>query len=132
MFIDHQIGYLDIVKLCDACCEAHMNELVATPDLDQIVHYDQWVSVGVSMCGGGSRASYAVRLFTPASRQAGHVCRPQSLLCSCGDIPHLSAAAAAAVCCYCPAVQARRWVKEHVESGKYKPRLVMPLAAAAV
>lgn len=30
------------------------------------------------------------------------------------------------------AVQARRWVKEAVESGKYKPRLVMPVAAAAV
>jgi len=44
MFIDHQIGYLDIVKLCDACCEAHMADLVATPNLEEIVHYDQWVS----------------------------------------------------------------------------------------
>jgi 1-deoxy-D-xylulose-5-phosphate reductoisomerase len=69
MFIDHQVGYLDIVKLCDACCEAHVAELVATPGLEEIVHYDQW---------------------------------------------------------------ARRWVKEAVESGKYKPKLVMAAAAAAV
>lgn len=45
MFIDHQIGYLDIVKLCDACCEAHVGELVNAPNLEEIVHYDQWVSV---------------------------------------------------------------------------------------
>jgi hypothetical protein len=40
----------------------------------------------------------------------------------------------AVLCCavLCCAVQARRWVKEAVESGKYKPRLVMPVAAAAV
>lgn len=44
MFIDHQISYLDIVKLCDACCEAHMADIVATPNLEEIVHYDQWVS----------------------------------------------------------------------------------------
>jgi 1-deoxy-D-xylulose-5-phosphate reductoisomerase len=44
MFIDHQVGYLDIVKLCDACCEAHMADIVATPNLEEIVHYDQWVS----------------------------------------------------------------------------------------
>jgi hypothetical protein len=53
----------------------------------------------------------------------------------CGPPPCLGnaltavAAMAAVLCC---AVQARRWVKEAVESGKYKPRLVMPVAAAAV
>ena len=51
MFIDHQVGYLDIVKLCDACCEAHVAELVATPGLEEIVHYDQWVRVCVCVCG---------------------------------------------------------------------------------
>lgn len=29
-------------------------------------------------------------------------------------------------------LQARRWVKETVEGGKYKPRMVMAAAAAAV
>lgn len=68
MFIDHQVGYLDIMKLNAACCEAHQQELILTPNLEDIVHYDQW---------------------------------------------------------------ARRWVKEAVESGRYKPRVVMQVAAAA-
>eukprot|EP00775_Hariotina_reticulata_P009654 gene9654-9814_t len=42
MFIDHQIGYLDIMKLNAACCEAHQQELILTPNLEEIVHYDQW------------------------------------------------------------------------------------------
>ena len=54
--------------------------------------------------------------------------------------PSVAAIVAAAVLCcavlccavLCCVVQARRWVKEAVESGKYKPRLVMPVAAAAV
>lgn len=66
MFIDHQIGYLDIMKLNEACCNAHQAELIASPSLEEIVHYDQW---------------------------------------------------------------ARRWVKEHVESGKYKPKVVLQAAA---
>jgi 1-deoxy-D-xylulose-5-phosphate reductoisomerase len=68
MFIDHQIGYLDIMKLNEACCEAHQKELIAMPNLEEIVHYDQW---------------------------------------------------------------ARRWVKEAVESGKYKPRVAVQAATAA-
>jgi 1-deoxy-D-xylulose-5-phosphate reductoisomerase len=66
MFIDHQVGYLDIIKLNAACCEAHKSDLVAMPDLDEIVHYDQW---------------------------------------------------------------ARRWVKEQVESGAFKPKVVLSMAA---
>lgn len=42
MFIDHQIGYLDIIKVNSACCEAHKAELILTPNLEEIVHYDQW------------------------------------------------------------------------------------------
>lgn len=42
MFIDERIGYLDIMRLNEACCEAHQRELVATPTLDEIVHYDAW------------------------------------------------------------------------------------------
>lgn len=68
MFIDHQVGYLDIMKLNEACCEAHQKELVALPNLEEIVHYDQW---------------------------------------------------------------ARRWVKEAVEGGKFKPRVAVQAATAA-
>lgn len=42
MFIDEKVGYLDIIKLNEACCEAHKSELVAYPSLEEIVHYDQW------------------------------------------------------------------------------------------
>ena len=42
MFIDEKISYLDIVRLNEACCEAHTNELVAAPSLEEIVHYDDW------------------------------------------------------------------------------------------
>eukprot|EP00198_Chlamydomonas_reinhardtii_P004622 XP_001693958.1 1-deoxy-D-xylulose 5-phosphate reductoisomerase [Chlamydomonas reinhardtii] len=42
MFIDEKIHYLDIMKLNEACCEAHKADLVASPDLDTIVHYDAW------------------------------------------------------------------------------------------
>ncbi|KAG1653366.1 hypothetical protein FOA52_002023 [Chlamydomonas sp. UWO 241] len=42
MFIEERISYLDIMKLNEACCEAHMVELIAIPTLEEIVHYDQW------------------------------------------------------------------------------------------
>eukprot|EP00798_Chlamydomonas_sp_ICE-L_P022121 gene22121-29181_t len=42
MFIDEKIHYLDIIKLNEACCEAHKNELLASPSLEEIVNYDQW------------------------------------------------------------------------------------------
>ena len=42
MFIDEKISYLDIMKLNEACCEAHKKDLIALPNLDEIVHYDQW------------------------------------------------------------------------------------------
>ncbi len=42
MFIDERISYLDIMKLNEACCEAHKKDLVSRPSLEEIVHYDQW------------------------------------------------------------------------------------------
>mmetsp|Transcript_7769 Transcript_7769/g.19275 ORF Transcript_7769/g.19275 Transcript_7769/m.19275 type:complete len:453 (-) Transcript_7769:278-1636(-) len=42
MFIDEKVHYLDIHRLNEACCEAHKNDWVGTPDLEQIVHYDAW------------------------------------------------------------------------------------------
>ena len=42
MFLDEKIGYMDIVKTVERCCDAHTQELLQKPSLDEIVHYDQW------------------------------------------------------------------------------------------
>nr|QBZ39495.1 1-deoxy-D-xylulose 5-phosphate reductoisomerase [Santalum album]QBZ39497.1 1-deoxy-D-xylulose 5-phosphate reductoisomerase precursor [Santalum album] len=42
MFIDEKIGYLDIFKIVELTCEKHRAELVTTPSLEEIVHYDLW------------------------------------------------------------------------------------------
>lgn len=42
LFIEERIGYLDITRVVEECCEAHRAELVAAPSLEEIVHYDQW------------------------------------------------------------------------------------------
>lgn len=42
MFLAEKIGYLDIMKEVEAACEAHQQDLVASPSLEEIVHYDQW------------------------------------------------------------------------------------------
>ncbi|KAK9669443.1 hypothetical protein RND81_13G130500 [Saponaria officinalis] len=42
MFIDEKISYLDIFKIVELTCDKHRNELVQSPSLDEIVHYDLW------------------------------------------------------------------------------------------
>ncbi|CAL9115711.1 unnamed protein product [Musa acuminata var. zebrina] len=42
MFIDEKISYLDIFKVVERTCDAHRNDLVANPSLEEIVHYDLW------------------------------------------------------------------------------------------
>ncbi|CAA6665566.1 unnamed protein product [Spirodela intermedia] len=42
MFIDEKISYLDIFKVVEKTCDAHRNDLVAEPSLEEIVHYDLW------------------------------------------------------------------------------------------
>ena len=42
MFLNEEIGYLDICKVIEACCDKHQQELVIKPSLDEIVHYDNW------------------------------------------------------------------------------------------
>ena len=42
MFLDEKIGYMDIVKTVEKCCETHQQELLQKPSLEEIVHYDQW------------------------------------------------------------------------------------------
>ena len=42
MFLDKKMGYFDIYKVIELAMEAHKNELVLDPSLDDIVHYDLW------------------------------------------------------------------------------------------
>ncbi|KAJ0048358.1 hypothetical protein Pint_15439 [Pistacia integerrima] len=42
MFIDERIGYLDIFKIVELTCEKHWEEMVASPSLEEIIHYDLW------------------------------------------------------------------------------------------
>lgn len=42
LFLEEKIGYLDIMKVVEGCCEAHRNEFVEAPSLEEIVEYDQW------------------------------------------------------------------------------------------
>ncbi|XP_061354095.1 1-deoxy-D-xylulose 5-phosphate reductoisomerase, chloroplastic [Gastrolobium bilobum] len=42
MFIDEKIGYLDIFKVVELTCEKHQNELISSPSLEEIIHYDLW------------------------------------------------------------------------------------------
>ena len=41
-FLEERIGYLEIMKVVEAACEAHAAELVEAPTLAEIIHYDQW------------------------------------------------------------------------------------------
>ncbi|KAG6412205.1 hypothetical protein SASPL_124875 [Salvia splendens] len=42
MFIDEKISYLDIFKVVELTCDKHRAEMVASPSLEEIVHYDLW------------------------------------------------------------------------------------------
>ncbi|CAO2161838.1 unnamed protein product [Urochloa humidicola] len=42
LFIDEKISYLDIFKVVELTCNAHRNELVTSPSLEEIIHYDLW------------------------------------------------------------------------------------------
>lgn len=37
-----RISYLDIFKVVELTCQEHQKELVASPSLEEILHYDQW------------------------------------------------------------------------------------------
>lgn len=41
-FLEERIGYLDIMTVVEAACEAHKADFVEAPSLEEIVHYDQW------------------------------------------------------------------------------------------
>ena len=60
MFLDEKIGYMDIVKTVEQCCDKHQQELLQKPTLDEIVHYDQWARDWVSSnVGSSSRQAVA-------------------------------------------------------------------------
>ncbi|XP_062206420.1 1-deoxy-D-xylulose 5-phosphate reductoisomerase, chloroplastic isoform X2 [Phragmites australis] len=42
LFIDEKISYLDIFKVVELTCDTHRNELVSSPSLEEIIHYDLW------------------------------------------------------------------------------------------
>lgn len=42
LFLEEKIGYLDIMKVVEQCCDAHRNDFVQAPSLEEIVEYDQW------------------------------------------------------------------------------------------
>lgn len=42
LFLEEKIGYLDIMKHVEACCEAHKSDHVVEPSLEDIVHSDGW------------------------------------------------------------------------------------------
>ncbi|CAI0398630.1 unnamed protein product, partial [Linum tenue] len=42
LFIDEKISYLDIFKVVELTCAKHREELVASPSLEEIIHYDLW------------------------------------------------------------------------------------------
>ena len=42
MFLDKKIGYFDIFSCVEKACDAHRNDLILDPSLDDIVEADQW------------------------------------------------------------------------------------------
>jgi 1-deoxy-D-xylulose-5-phosphate reductoisomerase len=42
LFLEEKISYLEIMKYVGACTEAHKNDHVVQPSLEEIVHYDGW------------------------------------------------------------------------------------------
>lgn len=55
MFLDEKIGYMDIVRAVEACCDAHRQELAMAPSLDEIVHFDSWARRWVAENMGSGR-----------------------------------------------------------------------------
>ncbi|XP_073227095.1 1-deoxy-D-xylulose-5-phosphate reductoisomerase, chloroplastic-like [Cicer arietinum] len=42
LFVEEKISYLDIFKVVELTCQEHQKELVTSPSLEEILHYDQW------------------------------------------------------------------------------------------
>ncbi|KAL9439202.1 hypothetical protein AB3S75_024791 [Citrus x aurantiifolia] len=42
LFVDGKISYLDIFKVLELTCDKHRADLVSSPSLEDILHYDGW------------------------------------------------------------------------------------------
>jgi 1-deoxy-D-xylulose-5-phosphate reductoisomerase len=42
LFLEEKIHYLEIMKVVEACCEAHKKDFTKMPSLDEIVAADAW------------------------------------------------------------------------------------------
>lgn len=51
-----RISYVDIFKIVELTCDAHKKEMVASPSLEEILHFDQWAR----NCAAGLHSSLAV------------------------------------------------------------------------
>lgn len=58
-FLNEKIGYLDIIRVVEQACEAHRQELVDKPSLEEILHYDQWARDFVAQITSGKKAAVA-------------------------------------------------------------------------
>lgn len=47
LFLEQQVGYLDIARLIQQVCDRHHSELVAQPSLDDILSVDRWARAEV-------------------------------------------------------------------------------------
>lgn len=52
-----RIDYLDIFKVVELTCNKHRAELVASPSLEEIVHYDLWARKYAASVGESSSLS---------------------------------------------------------------------------
>lgn len=55
LYLDEKVSYLDITRLVGECCDAHMQELVGSPSLDEIVHFDGWAREWVAAAAAGAK-----------------------------------------------------------------------------
>ena len=54
---DFRISYLDIFKVVELTCAKHQAELVVSPSLEEIIHYDLWARKYAANLHESSRAS---------------------------------------------------------------------------
>ena len=59
LFLDNKIKYLEIASAVEGACDAHRQELVEQPSLDEIVHYDSWARQHVASQWGAREPAMA-------------------------------------------------------------------------
>ncbi|HEY9735560.1 MAG TPA: 1-deoxy-D-xylulose-5-phosphate reductoisomerase [Trichocoleus sp.] len=47
LFLEEQVGYLDIARLIERVCDRHRDDLIANPSLEDILTVDQWARAEV-------------------------------------------------------------------------------------